>query len=141
MGKPSLPAAMSCRRWPARRQAFYFRPFLLTGKDQRVKADIMGLTHVAGAPPPCRPSPRTLPGRSLAFPFSQIEAIMSCQLGKDPAAMSCQHRLARWRASMAAAGFSSHVIPTLACAAARDLWLRPFIVICPIMKTRHCISG
>ena len=136
-----MQAAMSCRRWLVRWRAFYFRPFLLTGKDQRVKADIMGLTHVAGAPPPCRPSPRAQPDRSLAFPFSQSEAIMSCQLGKDPAAMSCQHRLARWRSSMAAAKFSSHVIPTPACAAAGDLWLRAFIVICPIMKTRHCISG
>ena len=40
------------------------------------------------------------------------------------AAMSCQHGPVRWRASMAAAEFSSHVIPTLACAAAWDLWLR-----------------
>ena len=56
-------------------------------------------------------------------------------------AMSCLHGLVRWRASVAAAEFSSHVIPTLACAAAWDLWLRPIIVIRLIMKTRHCISG
>ena len=42
------------------------------------------------------------------------------------AAMSCLRRQVRWRASMAAAEFSSHVIPTLACAMAWDLWLRPF---------------
>ena len=32
-------------------------PFLLTGKDQRVKADIIGPPHKAGASPPCRPWP------------------------------------------------------------------------------------
>ena len=42
---------------------------------------------------------------------------------------------------MAAAEFSSHVIPTLACAIAWNLWLRNIIVIRLIMKTRHCISG
>ena len=42
------------------------------------------------------------------------------------AAMSCLRRQVRWRASMAAAEFSSHVIPTLVCAVAWDLWLRPF---------------
>ncbi len=47
-----------------------------------------------------------------------------------PAAMSCQHGPMRWRASLAAAEFSSHVIPTLACAAAWDLWLR-HLGICP----------
>ena len=36
----------------------------------------------------------------------------------------------RQRASMAAAEFSSHVIPTPACAAAWDLWLR-HLGICP----------
>ena len=55
--------------------------------------------------------------------------------------MSCQRGQVRGRASMAAAEFSSHVIPTLACAMAWDLWLRNIIVIRLIMKTRHCISG
>ena len=38
-------------------------------------------------------------------------------------------------------GSSSHVIPALACALARNLWLRPIIVIHRNMKTRHYISG
>ena len=39
-------------------------------KDQRVKADIKGLPHLATAPPPCRPGPRAQPGWFLAFPFT-----------------------------------------------------------------------
>ena len=43
---------MSCLHWLVQWRAFvaaaiYFRPFLLTGKDQRIKADIKGLTHMA----------------------------------------------------------------------------------------------
>ena len=37
----------------------FFCPFLLTGKDQRVKADINGHPHIAGAvSEPVEPSPR-----------------------------------------------------------------------------------
>ena len=45
-------------------------PFVLKQKDQKFKADIKGLPHLATAPPPCRPGPRTQPGWSLAFPLS-----------------------------------------------------------------------
>ena len=66
------PAAMSSLRWPVRWHGIYgcdiFRPFSLMRKGQRIKADIKGLPHQATAPPPCRPGPRTLPGRSLALP-------------------------------------------------------------------------
>ena len=70
-----IPAAMSCQRWHVRWRGIYgcaicFRPFLLTGKDQRVKADIKGLPHLATAPPPCRPGPRAQPCQSLAFPHT-----------------------------------------------------------------------
>ena len=70
------------------------------------------------------------------------QAAMSCQHGRvrrratmaaitsSSAAMSCLHGPVRWRASVAVAEFSSHVIPTLACAAAWDLWLR-HLGICP----------
>ena len=60
---------------------------------------------------------------------------------ESEADMSCRRGQVRWQASLAAAEFSSHVIPTLACAAARDLWLRPVTVIRLNMKTRHCIFG
>ena len=43
-------------------------PFLLTGKDQRVKADIMGPPHKAGAPPPCRPWPARPTWTRLGIP-------------------------------------------------------------------------
>ena len=47
-----IPAGMSCQRWHVRWRGIYgcaicFRPFHLTGKDQRVKADIKGLPHLA----------------------------------------------------------------------------------------------
>ena len=35
----------------------FFCPFCLTKKDQKVKADITGPPHKAGASPPCRPWP------------------------------------------------------------------------------------
>jgi len=57
--------------------------------------------------PSYRPCPRALLGRPLAFPFSQSKAAMSCRRG-----------FVRWRASMAAAELSSHVMPTLASAMA-----------------------
>ena len=70
--------------------------------------------HLAGAAgdpvepsPSYRPCPRALLGRSLAFPFSQSEAAMSCQRGQ-----------VRWQASMAAAELSSHVMPMWVCAMA-----------------------
>ena len=77
-----IPAAMSCQRWHVRWRGIYgcaicFRPFLLTGKDQRVKADIKGLPHLATAPPPCRPGPRAQPGRCLAFPHTVSVVIAS----------------------------------------------------------------
>ena len=57
--------------------------------------------------PSYRPCPRALLGRPLAFPFPQSKAAMSCQRGQE-----------RWRASMAAAELSSHVMPTWARALA-----------------------
>ena len=55
--------------------------------------------------------------------------------------MSCRRWLARWRASMAAAEFSSHVIPTLACAAHGIYGCDAHEFVRLNMKTRHCISG
>ena len=81
---------------------------------------------------------RTLPKTFGFFGSVRLELILQWDLS---IAMSCLHGLVRWRASVAAAEFSSHVIPTLACAAAWDLWLRPIIVIHRNMKTRHYISG
>ena len=71
----------------------------------------------------------------------QIVTRSRSQMIENEAAMSCLRWLVQRRASMAAAEFSSHVIPTLACAMAWDLWLRNIIVIRIIMKTRHYISG
>ena len=68
-----IPAALSCLRWLVRRRssvAAVFLSFPLTGKDQRIKADIKGLPHLATAPPPCRPGPRAQPGWGLAFPHT-----------------------------------------------------------------------
>ena len=45
-------------------------PFVLKQKDQKFKADIMGPTRMASAPPPCRPGPRSLPSLVLAFPHT-----------------------------------------------------------------------
>ena len=35
----------------------YYCPFFLIRKGERIKADIKGPSHKAGAPPPCRPWP------------------------------------------------------------------------------------
>ena len=55
----------------------FTRPFLLIGKDQRIKADIKGLPHMANAPPPCRPWPARptqtrfgVPTQKLFFRYS-----------------------------------------------------------------------
>ena len=45
--------------------------------DQRIKADIKGLPHMATAPPPCRPGPRAQPGWSLVFPSTVSVVIAS----------------------------------------------------------------
>ena len=41
----------SNRKGLAKIKKFFFCPFLLIGKDQRIKADIKGLPHLASAPP------------------------------------------------------------------------------------------
>ncbi len=48
----------------ARLCAFFLCPFSLMRRDRRIKADIKGPTHKAGAPPPCRPWP-TRPAQSV----------------------------------------------------------------------------
>ena len=58
--------------------------FLLKKKDQKFKADIMGLPHIAGAPPPCRPSLPALPSLSLASPVEK-----PCCLGSSRLREAC----------------------------------------------------
>ena len=57
----------ACKFYALRSRPFSC-PFLLTGKDQRVKADIMGPPHKAGAPPPCRPRPARPTRTRLGIP-------------------------------------------------------------------------
>ena len=59
-------------------------PFFLIRKDQRIKADIKGLPHLATAPPPCRPGPRAQPGQGLAFPLSVSVVVASFLYGTLP---------------------------------------------------------
>ncbi len=76
-------------------------PFFLIRKDQRIKADIKGLPHQATAPPPCRPGPRTLPGRSLAFPHTTQGKKAGLM---DNAPFPCRHRGPRPAISYTARG-------------------------------------
>ena len=51
--------------------AIYLYPFVLKQKEQKLKADIMDPTHIAGAPPLCLPGPRTHPIQSLPNPVQE----------------------------------------------------------------------
>ena len=51
-----------------RRRFVIFCPFFLIRKGERIKADIKGQPHIAGAPPPCRPGLPAQPGQGLASP-------------------------------------------------------------------------
>ena len=85
-------------------------PFLLIGKDQRIKADIKGLPHLATAPPPCRPGPRAQPGRSLAFPHTR---------------------------SVVVASFLNGILPAIAVIAGADPRSPMFLGFAPVVALRH----
>ena len=79
--------------------------FLLKKKDQKFKADIMGLPHIAGAPPPCRPNLPALPCLSLASPVER-----PCCLGSSRLCEAC-HPNVGLRASLGSmlCGAGQHV--------------------------------
>ena len=81
----------------------YFCPFVLKQKDQKFKADIMGLPHLATAPPPCRPGPRAQPGRDLAFPHT-AQGRKTALMDNSPAPY--RHRGHRPAISLTARGLS-----------------------------------
>ena len=81
---------MSCPRGRVRWHGIYgcgfSCPFVLKQKDQKFKADINGLPHLATAPPPCRPWParptRWRVGVPALGPFSR-HVIPTLACGRD----------------------------------------------------------
>ena len=90
-----LIAALSCRCWLARWRAFMaaafcYRPFLLTGKDQRVKADIIGPYAQSGRFPAmsARPARPTQP----VFDNPTHGIMVGNNTATDNTPTSCRHR-------------------------------------------------
>ena len=63
---------------------YYIRSFFLIRTNQRIKADIKGLPHMAGAPPPCRPWPAHPPQLDFGIPVHGIRAGNSTATDKAP---------------------------------------------------------